>query len=224
MPWSQTSPPCSRTLLLPISPTAHARTGLSNATMPETISGVIVHHAHCLHEGVTNRRPDEFEASAQQVVAHPVRLSRPRWYLLKRAPLIHLRHSADKIPEISIEGPELDLNRQEGLRVAHRAVDFEAVPNNAWIAEYTLDPGRCEPHHSRRVETNECLAVGLSLLEDRLPAQTSLRPLECEELKKNTIVMNRYAPLRIVVSDVERSSSPATTSVLIHGVLSRRVN
>ena len=45
---------------------------------------VIVDHAHRLHEGITDRRTDELEASAQEIAAQGVRLRRARGHLLER--------------------------------------------------------------------------------------------------------------------------------------------
>jgi len=44
--------------------------------VPETTYDMIIDHAHCLHEGVTNRRPNELEPSFPQILAH--RLGRRR--------------------------------------------------------------------------------------------------------------------------------------------------
>lgn len=46
--------------------------------MPKATDHVVINHAHGLHEGVTDRRADEFEAAAQQVFAHGVGFGRSR--------------------------------------------------------------------------------------------------------------------------------------------------
>jgi hypothetical protein len=44
----------------------------SNRFVPKTINRVIVYHAHRLHECITDRRTDEFEAAAQEITAQHV--------------------------------------------------------------------------------------------------------------------------------------------------------
>lgn len=131
--------------------------------------------------------------------------------------MVHPRRSTNKAPQVGIEAPEFPLNREEGPCVAYRAVDLEAVANNARIPEQPLDSCRGEACHSRRIKTGECVSIGVSLLEDCLPAQASLRTLEREKLEEETVIVNRHTPLGIVISDAQWSSSPATTGVLIHG-------
>ena len=50
--------------------------GSSNALVAKTINRVVVHHAHRLHEGITDRRTDELEASRQEIAAQGVGLRR----------------------------------------------------------------------------------------------------------------------------------------------------
>ena len=37
---------------------------------PKARRGMIIHHAHCLHEGITNRRADESEATLFEFLTH----------------------------------------------------------------------------------------------------------------------------------------------------------
>jgi hypothetical protein len=141
----------------------------------ETIDRVIVHHAHCLHEGVADRRPHKLESSAQQVPAQSVGLWCPGRNLPGRSPAIHARRPANKAPHIRIETPELAPDCKEGLGVAHRTADLETVADNAGILEQTRDLCRLERGHLRRVKAGECLAIGVPFLENRLPTQPGLR-------------------------------------------------
>jgi len=188
--------------------------------VPKAIDRVIVYHAHCLHEGVADRRPDELEPSAQQVSAQGVGLRRPRRKLPQRSPAVHARRPANKAPHIGIETPELVLDRKEGLGVTHRAADLETVANNAGIPEETRDLCRPELGHPRRIEADECQAIGVAFLENRLPAEPSLRTFEYQKLEEEIVVVNGYTPLEIVIRDAEWGAGPGTARVLIHSLAS----
>jgi len=192
-------------------------TDLPDLSVPEAIDRVIVYHAHRLHEGVADRRSDEFEASTQQIAAEGVRLRRARGHLAERAPEVHPGCSANKAPHVDIETPEFPLNREESFCVVYRAADLEAVANDARVPEQAIDSCWGEACYSHRIETDKCVSIGFPLLEDRLPAQASLGAFKRKKLEEDMVVVNRYAPLDIVISDTQWSSSPATTGVLIHG-------
>ena len=49
------------------------------------------------------------------------------------------------------------------------------------------------------IEARECLPVALTLAEDCLPAETGLGSLEDEELEMAPIVVNRNAPLEVMI-------------------------
>ena len=56
---------CSDSLCFPL---------VAEFLVPEAVDDVIVYHAYGLHEGVTNRWPDELEPSLLQIRAHGNRL------------------------------------------------------------------------------------------------------------------------------------------------------
>jgi hypothetical protein len=184
----------------------------------EAIDGVIIDHAHCLHEGIADGRPDEFETSAQQISAQGIRLRRARRNLLERSPPVHPRCATDKAPHVGIKTPELVLYRKEGHRIAHGTLDLESVANNARIPEQALDSGRPEAGHCRGIETGEGAPIGFALLEYRLPAEASLRTLERQELEEDAVVVNWNTPLSVVIGNAEGSSGPDTALVPIHGL------
>jgi hypothetical protein len=55
----------------------------SSFPVPETVGGVIVHHAYGLHEGVADCRTDKFKTALDKVFTHGVRFWRPRWDLFQ---------------------------------------------------------------------------------------------------------------------------------------------
>src|ERR1041384_574013 len=85
--------------------------------MPGAGDEVIVHHTGRLHEGVANRRADEFEATFEEILAQGVRLGGARGHLLHRTPGVLDRLAADELPEVSVEAAKLLLHREKRLRV-----------------------------------------------------------------------------------------------------------
>ena len=57
------------------------------------------------------------------------------------------------------------------------------------------------------------LPVAIPLLEDRLPAQPGLGPFQDQELEEAAVVVERHAPLRIVVRDGEFRPGPFAPSL-----------
>jgi hypothetical protein len=72
---------------------------------------------------------------------------------------------------------------------------------------------RVEACHLLGIEARQRFAVGLPLAQDRDPAEAGLRALENQELEEGPVVVDRHAPLVVVVADVEGiASTPATAS------------
>ena len=87
--------------------------------------------------------------------------------------------------------------------LANRLFSFRAIPGNA-----------------RWVEPVEGGPVVLALVEDRLPAQAGLSSFEDQELEQQPIVVDRHAPLVVVIVAVERPRGPGTAQrfdFLSHG-------
>jgi hypothetical protein len=96
---------------------------------------VIVDHADCLHEGVTDGGADKSETALLQVPAHGVGFGGPGGKLFQRPPGVPLGFAAHELPNVPIEASEFLLNGKKGPGVLGRGLDFEPVANNARIAE-----------------------------------------------------------------------------------------
>ena len=78
---------------------------------------MIVDHAHCLHEGVTNGRADESKPPFLEIFAEGIGKRRMGRHFGARCPLIDKRLPIDETPQVSVEGSEGALYLQEGLGV-----------------------------------------------------------------------------------------------------------
>src|SRR5882762_1061714 len=89
---------------------AYATLLRNNFGTPKTTLLVIVHHAHCLHECVADGCADEFKSTELQVFAHCVGFSSSTGSRCF-APVVLLRLSAHKLPNVGIETLEFLLDR-----------------------------------------------------------------------------------------------------------------
>jgi hypothetical protein len=172
---------------------------------------MVVHQPNRLHERVTDGRSDELEAATKEITAHRVRLRSTRWDFTEGAARVYAWFAPDERPDVRVKAAELALNDAEGFGILDGADNLEAVANDAGILKKTLDFRRREPSHPSWIEAGECVAIRLPLLENRLPAQTSLRTFQGQKLEKNLVIVNRHTPFGIVILDAEWRSSPATT-------------
>src|SRR5215210_5751235 len=170
----------------------------------EAVRRVIVDHAHRLHERVNYGGTDEPEPPTLQVPAKDPRCLGLGGNFLQRPPAIVRRLAADEAPEVSVEGPEFLPDREEGPGVADRRLHLPAVADYAGIGQQFLDLSFAVPGDLLRIEAVECAPVAPALLEDRQPAQARLRPFQHEHLEEPLVVVDRDAPLLVVVGDVER--------------------
>jgi len=182
---------------------------------------VVVHHAGRLHEGVADRRADEFEAALEQVLAHRVALRRARRDFGHSAAPIHDRAAADKGPEVAIERAELLLHGEKGLRVRDCGGDLQAVAHDTRVGEEARDLAGVVTRDLPGVEIIEGAAVVFALVQDCGPTEPGLGALEDEELEQRAVVMQGHAPFGVVVGEIRLGVSPGAT--VIHGGEGRTV-
>ena len=103
--------------------------------MSRTCYKVIVNHACRLHEGVADRRADEFESAPQQIAAHGVGVLGARGYFTQASPTILDWFAANKTPKISVETSEFFSHLAKSLRVLDGRRDFQPVPHDPIVTE-----------------------------------------------------------------------------------------
>src|SRR5207249_1801871 len=136
----------------------------------EAFRGVVVHHSNGLHERVADSRADEPEASFAQLFAHRVGLSGGRRNLAERVEPMPDWSAADKSPYVSVERTEFFPRYQELLGICDCRFDFEPVAYDARVMEETLDVLVVVTRNLRGVESTECLAGVVTLVENRRPS------------------------------------------------------
>jgi hypothetical protein len=69
--------------------------------------------------------------------------------------------------------------------------------------------------YPRGIEFVERFTVVVALLEDRIPAEASLRAFENQEFKEHTVVVNGLAPFFIVIMNGQFVVRPRTTNSFV---------
>src|SRR4029450_1485338 len=118
-------------------------------------------------------------------------------------PAIHERLPTDELPDVGVEGSEFLLACQKRYGVPNGAVNLEPVSHDPGIGEERFDSRRSKSGDTSGIELRKRLSISQPLLEDRFPAQTGLRALERQEFEQDAIVVDRHAPLRIMVRDAQ---------------------
>src|ERR1700733_9687943 len=184
---------------------------LCHFLIAETTDQMIFDYAGSLHEGVTDRGAGELEPALCQILAHGIRLLRARRQLIGPAQKIYQRLSTEKLPDVSIEASEFLLNGQKCLSVLHRRANLEPVAYDSFIGQQRRNLRLVVARHLTRIESIECGAVSRPLLEDSDPAQAGLRSFQDQQLKQCAVIVQRHAPLGVVVSDREFIARPGAT-------------
>ena len=150
---------------------------LSSVRFHETIDHMIVHQPNCLHVCINDRAADEAETTLLEILRQYVTLRGRGRNLGHRAPMIHFLYSTDKLPDVAVERTKLFLDREKGLRVGHRRVDFEPVANDAWILQQQGFLLRGESRHLPGIELRKCPAIATTPQQDRFPCEAGLGSL-----------------------------------------------
>src|SRR3989344_2658154 len=164
---------------------------------------MVVDHAHGLHVGIDDGRAHEAETTQFQIFRQRVGFAGVRGKAFQRAPMVHARSPADEAPHVAVERTEFFLHRQERPRIRDGGRYFQAIAHNAGVPEQAPDVARAEARHARGVEVRERLAVVLALAQNRDPTQARLGAFEHQKLEVLAVVVHRYAPLGVVVADIQ---------------------
>src|SRR5437899_379807 len=164
---------------------------------------------------------DEPKATLDQVAAHGARSLGLGRRFTQAPPGILQGPAADELPDVPVEGPVLALNREERARVGDRGLDLRAITDDARVVHEAPDTGRGVAADFLWIESVERLPIRRALLENGRPADARLSAFQDQQLEEQTVLVDRHAPLPIVIGDVELTSGPAAAS-LVHPILRGR--
>src|SRR5882762_8934618 len=114
-------------------------TEVLHLAVTEAADEVVVHHAHGLHERITDGRPDEAEVALRQGVAHRVGFTGARREVTQGAAPILFGSPAHKTPEKHAERRVPNLEVEERARVRDRRMHLLAVAHDAGVLEELRD-------------------------------------------------------------------------------------
>src|SRR5690242_14510884 len=183
---------------------------------------VIVHHADRLHEGIADGGSDESKPALHEAFAHRVRLPAAGGEVAQGAAAILLGHATDEAPEKGTELAFFLLELKERARVADGRHHLLAIPDDARILQELPDLTAVVAGHAIRVEPVERLEKARAFVEDHAPREPGLEAIQDELREEVAIVVERHAPLFVVVGEHQRVvvAGPAALdhySRILHG-------
>src|SRR5262245_56678659 len=179
---------------------------------------MIVNPPNCLHECVADGGSDKPESPLLEIFAQRVRFSGRRGYFLDGFPVMNKLFSVDELPHIPVECSKFLSHLHECSRIAHGRFNLKTISHNSDVVHQTPDIPRSEPGNSGKVPPSKCPLVGFPFSEDGNPAHPRLYSFKCEHAKKLAVIVERNAPLFVMVSLVKGiASGPGTSGELFHG-------
>ena len=155
-------------------------TAVGELRVAVAIAGVVHDHARGLHQRVANGRADEGEAGFFQSLAHCQRFGCDRRDLAAILEMVDDRMVANERPEKR----HRILQRQPGLSVAPRGVEFQAIANDARIEHEFVDLGVAHLRHALHIEAEQHLTITLAFAQHGDPRQPGLEPFEQKQLEQ----------------------------------------
>lgn len=177
---------------------------------------MVVDHAHGLHERITDGGTTESKPPFLEVFAQGVGDSSRRGDFLEAFEPVDGRFMIDEIPEVAVERAEFLLNLEKGLGVPDRALDLQAVPDDALVLHQSMKIFPGEHRDLFDIPVRECFLVGWLSFQNGCPGETGLRSFKSQELKESLIVMDRHTPYVVVIVPHGLVLRPATSAGVFH--------
>lgn len=178
---------------------------------------MVVHQPCRLHVGVHDCAADKLEAAAFEVLAQCIGLLRSSGNLLHGLPAVLDRFAFNKLPDVVRKAVELLLHLKKRTGVGHGRVHLQLVADDAGVLQELGDAFSGEAGDFLGIELGERLAITFAFVENRRPAQPRLGAFKGEELKLALVVVDRDAPLFIVVRAVKVARIAPRTALLFQG-------
>ena len=155
-----------------------------------------IDNAHRLEIGINNCGAHKGHPTALQVFGHRIGQGRAG-----RAGLVnHL--AVCPVPEVAGKTAPFPLNFPEYLCVVHRGLDFPAVADDARVLCQGSQLVLLVSAYRVQVKAVKGLPESVPFIEHTGPGQAGLKALQDEHFKEFLVVMDRHAPLLVVVAQV----------------------
>src|SRR6185312_14984425 len=169
---------------------------------------MVVHKPGCLHERIADGRPDKSESALFQILRKGVRFRSACGQAILRSPRISFWAAIDESPDILVKAAEVFLDSKKRTRVCKSGFDLQPIADNSRIRQQPGDRLLVKASDLCGIELRECSPVSIPFLEDGVPTEAGLGAFQNKELEKPVVVVNRHAPLVIVVADRELVAGP----------------
>ena len=172
---------------------------------------MVVDKSHRLHERMDSCRSNEPPSPAPQVLAHRDRLLGHSTLRQARAIEEALVGFRLVTPDVGCKGAELPHKLGAAAGVVDGRVDLGPVADDSGVSHQPTCVASAETGDKLRVEPAKRGAEVLALAEDGQPAEARHEAFEHQLLEQALVVIDRPAPLHVVVPPVKviRVSPPA---------------
>ncbi len=123
-------------------------------------------------------------------------------------PFILNRLATCQAPDIGIEAAEFFLHLQKDFRIGNGGGNFQPVSNDPRVSQQLLTFLESNRATFAASNAGKYLAVAFAFFQDGVPTQSRLRTFQRQKFKPFSIVVDRHAPLFIVVSNVDFVRGP----------------
>ena len=117
--------------------------------------------------------------------------------------------AADETPNVFVERAELFLHVEKLLGIRDRRRDLQAIADDSRIGNQFLDSLGREAGDLFGIKISERPAIRFALAKHHQPTQAGLSAFERQKLELLLVVVDRHAPLRVVVGHHQLAAAPA---------------
>ena len=172
--------------------------------VPKTVGSVIINHTSGLHMRVQDGRADESEAALFHILAQCVRDRAGGRHLPHGLPMVLYWLVVYKSPDILRKAAARLLHLQKGTGIFTCAIHFQPIADDSGIQQQFFQLFIAVTSYLSGVEIVKQLSVVFPLAQDGDPRQSRLGTFQNQELEQGLVVPHRYAPLIIMIGNVER--------------------
>ena len=164
---------------------------------------VVVDDPTSLQVRVDRYRTEIFEAALFKLLADFVRQTVADGYISVIVLVIQNRVVIGKAPQPTIKAAILLTKLSEAFCVVDDRPDFPLGANHSLGVHYALDVGFVIFGDKVILKVIKAGAENLTLFNHQIPVKSALHNLHHQKLELSSVIMQRYAPLVIVIADIQ---------------------